>query len=172
MGRPLGKDLIDAAKAGDTKAWRELIEATQNRLYKFCLVLCGDPVRAEDLCQDAFLKTFDKLSKLENPDSFVDWLFRMTKNLYIDGLRSRRETEPLPDDEVQSHPQLAEHLAVHETLSQFEPEDRYLLLLVDMEEYSYREAADVLGITEDSVRSRLFRLRKAFVEKFTAGETK
>jgi RNA polymerase sigma-70 factor (ECF subfamily) len=172
VGRAVGKDLIDAAKSGDTKAWRELIEATQNRLFRFCLVLCGDPVKAEDLCQEAFLKTFDKLSKLEKPDSFMDWLFRMTRNLYIDQYRVRKETEELPAEEGGAAPQIAEHIAVHQTLSQFEPDDRYLLMLVDMEEYSYKEAGEVLGISEDAVRSRLFRLRKLFVEKYGDPETK
>lgn len=166
--------MVEAAKAGDSTAWRELIEATQNRLYRFCIVLCGDPVRAEDLCQEAYLKTFDKLSKLDKPAAFLDWLFRMTRNLYIDQVRSRsKEVLEEPGEEGEGAPAaLAEHLAVHETLSQFEPEDRYLLLLIDMEEYSYKEAGAVLGISEDAVRSRVFRLRQEFLKKWGQGETK
>jgi RNA polymerase sigma-70 factor (ECF subfamily) len=173
MGHLLSKELVEAAQKGDMKAWRALIEATQSRLYRFCLVLCGDPVRAEDLCQDAYLKTFDQLAKVTKPESFIDWLFRMTKNLYIDSYRRTRETPiEIADDRIASTGELSEHLAVHQVLSQFEPPDRLLLILVDMEEYSYAEAAGLMGISEDAVRSRLFRLRQEFSKKWQNLETK
>jgi len=166
------KDLVEAAQAGDKKALRDLIDATQGRLYKFCFVLCGDPVRAEDLCQEAYLKVFNSLSKLTKPESFFDWLFRITRHLYIDQIRATREqaTAELPEASVSG--EQAEALAVHQTLSQFEPEDRWLLVLVDMEQYTYAEAAEMMGLSEAAVRSRLFRIRKIFVEKWQDRETK
>lgn len=169
---PLSVELIEAAKAGEKKAWRALVEATQTRLYRFCLVLCGDPVRAEDLCQEAYLKCFDKLSKLDQPSTFISWLFRVTRNLYIDQVRANREDATADMAETSANPEYAEAFAVHEALSHFEPEDRWLLVLVDMEGYSYKEAGGMVGISEDAVRSRLFRLRKEFVEKYNGRETK
>lgn len=167
MGRPL-KEIVEAATGGDKKAVRELVEATQARIYKFCLVLCGDPVRAEDLAQEAYLKALGSLSKLKEPGAFIDWLFRITRNLYIDDVRKRREETLSPEESEPgaAAPEFAQILAVHKVLSQFEAEDRLLLVLVDMEDYSYRSAAETLGITEDAVRSRLFRLRKEFIEKY------
>jgi RNA polymerase sigma-70 factor (ECF subfamily) len=171
MASVLNSQLIEAARSGDPEALRVLIEATQSRLYRFCLILCGDPVRAEDLCQDAYVKTFDSLKNLKEPNAFIDWLFRLTRNLYIDGVRKAREQVELSEDDVSIHGELAEPLAVHQILSQFDPEDRWLLLLVDMEGYSYGEAAKWLGISEDAVRSRLFRLRKEFLRKWQGRET-
>lgn len=165
MGRPIG-ELVRAVTAGDKAAARELVEKTQKRLFKFCLVLCGDAVRAEDLAQEAFLKALSSLQKLKNPDAFPDWLFRITRHLYIDEVRKQREVGGDADEVQAPAPELLDIVAVHQTLSQFEAEDRWLLALVDMENYSYREAAEILGISEDAVRTRIFRIRKAFIEKY------
>jgi RNA polymerase sigma-70 factor (ECF subfamily) len=174
LGRDL-KQLVREAADGDGKAMRELIESVQGRLYKFCLVLCGDAVKAEDLCQEALIKTMDSLKKLKEPAAFIDWLFRLTRNIYIDDVRKKRE-ESVENEELDSRPaetpEITEVLAVNRVLSHFEPEDRVLLVLVDMENYSYSDAAAHLGITEAAVRSRLFRIRKEFVEKWNERETK
>lgn len=172
LGRDL-KDLVLQARKGDAKAIRALVEATQGRLFKFCLVLTGDPVRAEDLAQEGYLKALAGLHQLKNPDVFMDWLFRVTKNVFIDDVRKRREEladsqtlEQASDEISGKKSDVNAALDVHRVLSQFEAEDRVLLVLVDMESYSYREAAEILGLTEDAVRSRLFRIRKVFVEKW------
>jgi RNA polymerase sigma-70 factor (ECF subfamily) len=172
MGRVLNQELIEAAKRGDQKALRALVEATQSRLFRFSLVLCGNAARAEDLCQDVYIKMFDNLAKVDQPEAFMSWLFRLTRNLYIDQTRKWSEEPASVEAPETAAPENAEYFAVHEILSRFEPDDRWLLTLVDMEGYSYREAGDLLGVSEDTVRSRLFRLRKEFLEKWRGSETK
>ena len=164
-------EFVSRAQAGDSSAYTDLIEATQSRLFRFCLTLTGDRVLSEDLCQDAYIKVLARIGSLEKPGAFMDWLFRITRNLYLDHIRSgqARETE-LDEAAMESRDprsaDLAEVMSIHRALAQIEPEDRWLLLLVDLEERSYQEAAEALGVSEDSVRSRLFRLRKQFVEQW------
>lgn len=172
VGSVLNPQLIEAAKSGDRHAWKELIEATQSRLFRFCLVLCGDPAQAEDLCQQAYLKVYTNLSKLQKNESFMDWLFRSTRNLYIDAVRAKREQSTEILEDMAAGGEFSQHLEVHQILSHFKPEDRLLLVLVDMEEHSYKDAGLILGISEDAVRSRVFRLRKEFLEKWNGRETK
>jgi len=163
--------LVTAAMKGDQQAFGALIGTTQHRLFKFCLYLCGDRVVAEDLCQEAYLRAYSRMDSLTKAESFLDWLFRIAKNLFIDHLRSgqSRESE-LDEEQLESmgvdSADLSEIIAVHKSLAQFETEDRYLLLLIDYEGRTYQEAAEMMGITEDAVRSRLFRLRQAFLEKW------
>lgn len=169
--------IIVAAKAGDQKAFGQLIEATQNRLFRFCVTLTADKSLAEDLCQEAYLKVFSRLGDLEKPDAFIDWLFRITKNIFLDQMRSPVAKETSLDEQTLEMQRAedrdwAEILSIHQAMSQFEPEDRWLLMLVDLEERSYSEAGDIMGISEDAVRSRLFRLRKIFLEKWNKPETK
>lgn len=163
--------LVHAAARGDRDAFGALIEATQHRLFKFCLYLSGDRIVAEDLCQESYLRAYGRLRDLTKAEAFLDWIFRIAKNLFIDQVRSgrSRETE-LTEDQLASlgveDSDLSEIIAVHKSLSQFEPEDRYLLLLVDCEGRTYREAADMMEISEDAVRSRLFRLRQEFLKNW------
>jgi RNA polymerase sigma factor (sigma-70 family) len=58
----------------------------------------------------------------------------------------------------------AQLLAIQQVLSHFEPDDRWLLLMVDLEGQTYKEAAQALRVTEDTVRTRIFRLRQKFAE--------
>ena len=168
-------ELVAKAAKGDRAAFGDLIEATQNRLFRFAITLCGDRNLAEDLCQEAFIKAHGNLSSLSNPNAFVDWLFQITKNLYLDLCRSKSSKMASLDDEengimaeaASEGGDMGDILAIRKALSQFEPEDRCLLVLVDLEERTYQEAAEILGITEDAVRTRLFRLRKAFIEKMS-----
>lgn len=172
--------LVTAAQKGDQAAISELVEAAQPRLYRFCFYLCGNRPKAEDLAQEAFVKTLSNLKKIKEPARFISWLFRATKNHFLDEAKAarNRESESIdaPDDEGGSAQTRAEALkteatqegmaAVRQALSRLSQEDRFVLLLVDMEERSYQEAADIIGISEAAVRSRLHRARKAFEEIF------
>jgi RNA polymerase sigma-70 factor (ECF subfamily) len=174
--------LVIAARKGDQAAISELVEAAQPRLYRFCFYLCGNKPKAEDLCQEAFIKALSNLKKIKEPARFLSWLFRSTKNHFLDEVKAarNRESESIdsPDEEGGSAATRSEALkldarqegmvAVQEALSKLAQEDRFVLLLVDMEERSYQEAAEIIGISEAAVRSRLHRARKAFEELFFA----
>ena len=167
------RELVLKVQGGDTNCFGELIEKTQNRLFKFCFFLSGNRVVAEDLAQEAYLKAFDRIKGLTKAESFQDWLFRIAKNLYIDQVRSgaSRETavEEAQLESLGVEANLTEILSVQKALSQFEPEDRALLILVEVEGRTYKEAAAHLETTEDAVRSRLFRVRQEFVRKWQGG---
>ncbi len=160
--------LIDLAKHHDTKAQSELIVLTQQRLFKFCVLLGNNRELAEDLCQEAYIKAFNNLEKLNSPDSFYAWLCQIAKNLFFDHKRKRKE-EPLNDDAAEMNHgadlQMESVIQVQKVLRTFDPEDRYLLLLVELEGLSYRETAELLKTTEAAVRSKLHRLRQEFVKK-------
>jgi len=168
--------LVSAARRGDEAALAELVRLTQNRLFRFCVYLCAHRDFAQDLCQETYLKAFKSLDSLQNPAVFLDWLFRIAKNLYLDSVRAQKTPDDLlpyePNTDEGETPQVQTAIAVQEVLSQFEPEDRMLLIFVEIEERSYSEAAELLSVSEDAVRSRLHRLRKQFLEKWNKVETK
>jgi RNA polymerase sigma-70 factor (ECF subfamily) len=174
-----------AAQAGDLAAYGELIELTQDRLMRFSVLLAGNRELAQDLCQEVYVKLFDALKKLKEPEKFNSWLFRVTKNLFIDNYRSEMPTESLTDDEefkgskldrIQAEQAGGEPPAsasdtviqVRDALNTLGSEDRVLILLVDMEGHSYQEAAEIIGISENSARSRLHRARKKFLNIYNA----
>jgi len=170
--RPLLDDLVRAAKDGDENALSLLIERSQTRLYRFCLYLTGDPRLSEDLCQDTYVKVLEKLKSLRRAGDFHGWLYRTAKNLYIDQWRRARRHEPLPLDSLEEHrdppsermPDLV--LEIRAALACLDLENQLLLLLIDQQGHSYKEAAEILGLSEAAVTSRIHRVRKAFLEAY------
>jgi RNA polymerase sigma-70 factor (ECF subfamily) len=158
---------------GDEHAPAELIDATQARLFKFCLLLCRNREVAEDVCQETLIKALLNIKSLKNPDTFWGWIYRIARNIYTDIKRKPGSKDENLED-VSAHAggsaDLDTVMNIQKILAKFEPDERLLLLLVELEGCSYKEAGDVLELSEDAVRSKLHRLRVAFIKKYNAGE--
>jgi len=141
--------------------------------YNYAYRLCGNEADARDLTQEAFIRVFRAWQSFRPGTSFLAWIYRIVTNLHRDELRRRKGVfaQPLPDDN-QPHEQAAPHHdpieAMHErqlsagmerALRALTPEQRSVILLADVEEYSYQQIADVLGCSIGTVRSRLHRAR-------------
>lgn len=165
--------LILQVKDGNEAAVAELIGSVENHLFRFCFFLAGNRELAQDISQDALVRALESLAKLENPKQFVSWLFTIARRLFIDHTRSnsaKLENEATPEEEIDragltSNPDVDEILQVRAALLSLEPEDRTLIVLVDIEENSYKEAADIIGISENAARSRIHRIRKKLLER-------
>lgn len=161
------KILVPLALKKEAKAQAQIIELTQNRLFKFCMLLGNNRELAEDLCQEAYIKAFDQLHKLNAADTFYPWLCQIAKNLFFDFKRKQKEklseAEEIKNTQTQNS-DLDEIIQVQRVLAVLEPEDRYLLLLIDLEGLSYKETAEQLKISEEAVRSRLHRIRQEFLK--------
>jgi len=161
--------LVQRVLEGDDAASAELIEATQTRLYKFCLLISHNREIAEDLCQETFIKSIHNIKNLKNPETFVGWMYQIARNLFIDMKRkpaSKEEHQAETALQAGRSTDLDVIMNVQKILSHFDPDERLLLLLVELEGYSYKEAAEIIGTTEDAVRSKLHRLRTLFIKKF------
>lgn len=169
------KLLITQAKGRDQKAQSALIELTQQRLNKFCILLGNNKELAEDLCQEAYIKAFTNLDKLSSPDSFYAWLCQIAKNLFFDHKRKDKERLLREGEEVTVEsdlfgrgefmsPQYETIIQVQRVLKTFDPEDRFLILMIELEGLTYIETAELLKTSEDAVRSKLHRLRIEFTK--------
>lgn len=168
------KTLLEDARAGNREALGELYRLHSRRVYNLTLRMTGDPAEAADLAQDAFLKAFGAIESFRGDSGFGTWLHRIAVNTVRDHFRKRR---PQPTDEA-SLERLVEAAdgprASHASRDPVEdrlsdevkaalaalPEDfRLTVVLCDLLDYSYAEAADILDIAEGTVKSRLFRAR-------------
>lgn len=145
---------------------RRRIEAARPRLYRLAYSWTHDPHFADDLVQDSFERALSRLSELRDEDRLEVWLMRIMHNRHLDLIRARREMDPLEDDLVPGgsspeadaeHAQLVRHTRA--AVAQLPDDHRHVLLLVDLEECSYAEAAAILGIPIGTVMSRLSRAR-------------
>ena len=172
----LDSTLVERCLSGDDSAWEDLVRQNTRRVYGLCYRFTGRDSEAQDLTQDVFLRVFKALGGFRSTEgSFVTWLTRLTRNLLIDHYRRTRNQrvtdsidEQLPRVEEGfvslSRPDTA--LAGREAsellqgaLAKLSPELRETIILRDLQDMEYREIADILGIPEGTVKSRLNRGR-------------
>lgn len=163
--------LVERAQKGDEAVHGEIIDLTQNALFKFCLLLSQNKEVAEDICQETLIKALQGIHKLQNPKTFLGWMYQIARNLFIDFKRSAAHRKTVSEDQAEeasasSDLDLMAH--VQKTLHQFDPDERFLLLLIELEGYSYKEAGEMAGLSEDAVRSKLHRLRQLFIQRYKA----
>ena len=163
---------IRAACAGDLDAFESLVRAYQAPVWRFLRGLVGDAHLAEDLAQETFVRAFRHLPGFAFRSKFSTWLFRIAHNVAIDARRSRGRRlalvgrlEPPRDT---PGPELGAELAA--AIAALPPKLRSALLLVEVMGMSCAETADVLGIPDGTVKSRLFHARAQLVKWYSVGE--
>ena len=174
-------ELVERAKQGDEESFAALVEQNQGRIYNLALRMTGNPDDALELSQEAFLNAWKGLGKFQGDSSFATWLYRLTSNVCIDFLRREKRRSALsmtislddeeearqaelPDERFSPHVE-AERRERQETLraglSTLSAEHRRVLILRELEGLSYGEIAQVLGLEEGTVKSRIARARLA-----------
>ena len=161
--------LAQAARQGDAAAWQQLVDAALPGVYAMLLQLAqGDQNQAEEWCQEALARAWDKLAGWQGQSRFGTWLYRLARNRAIDLLRSQRShaslehcTEPASADADMTL-ERAEHVArVQQALHQLPPDQQELILMRDYRDLSYEDIAGVLDIPAGTAKSRVFRARQA-----------
>lgn len=183
-------DLLRRARGGDYAAFEELVGRLQGRVYGLAARMLGGPHDAEDVTQQTFLSLVEHLNGFRGESAVAGWVLRIAANHALKLLRKRRglPTVPLaeadPDDGYADvpHPEfiapwrddpadLAHRHEVRElvdrALAGLDDKHRAVFVLRDVEGFSVREAADVLGISEANVKVRLLRARLGLREALT-----
>jgi len=168
-------ELVARAKAGDAKAFDELVRKYRARVYSLALHLTGQASDADDITQDAFLKAYHKLPEFEGRSEFFTWIYRITLHRALNSKRDRkrRRTVPLDDPrlvaavEVDSHgdPERAVQLrqryrTLLEAFDQLTPLLQTTVVLTTLQGLSYKEAAVVLETTEGTIAWRIHEARR------------
>lgn len=160
------KELVPKALKNDTSSITELIQLTQSSLFKFCFLLGRNKEEAQDLCQEVYIKAFTKLNQLHETERFQGWLFQIAKNLFLDQKRTQaldkeyQKNHFLSEADNSQQEQWEAILTLQKILSQFETEDKMILIMIELKGFTYQETAVVLNTTEDAIRLRIHRLRK------------
>ena len=140
-------------------------------LYAFAFNLTKNPSDAEDLVQDTYLKAFRFIESYQEGTNPKAWLFRILKNSFINKYRSQQkkpESSEIQEDIPTNGNFSFDNLLGDEVTKAMDqlPEDyKTVLLLCDIEDFSYEEIADILDIPIGTVRSRIFRARNTLKKK-------
>jgi RNA polymerase sigma-70 factor (ECF subfamily) len=172
MAAPDEATLVRRAQTGDREAQAVLVERYWDRVHRWLYHLCRDAHQADDLTQETFLRALAHLKRFEPGTCLPAWLFRIGHNLMTSQLRkAHRGDKPLPDDLLDHTEGPQDQAETRELTRRLEgaierlPVDfRGALLLRVQEGLSFREIADVLNLTEETARWRVFKARQKLLE--------
>lgn len=169
--------LIRAMQRGDQEAFAKILAAYEKQVYNLCLRMTANHEDAADLTQEAFLKVWRGVGNYKFESSFSTWIFRLTSNVCIDFLRSKKrrptisltqeeqdgaaelevpDAAPLPEEQLLQRERQREIAAA---MTQLDEEFRMILTLRVLEDLSYEQIAEVMDLKVGTVKSRLARAR-------------
>jgi RNA polymerase sigma-70 factor (ECF subfamily) len=177
-----GWEVLARVAAGDVDAFAVVVGAHQERLLRLCERMLGDAEEARDAAQEVFLKAYRKAADFRPRGQVYTWLYRIATNLCLNKLRRRRvvrfvrweepeERDAAPFDPPDGAADPAAALEARrrwrqtrQVIARLPAGQRAVLVLARFEGLSYRQIAEVLGITEGAVESRLFRAMRRIEE--------
>jgi RNA polymerase sigma-70 factor (ECF subfamily) len=174
-------ELVSRARDGDETAFEEIVRRYSPRVFQIASRFFRNRGVVEEMAQEVFLKAFTELSSFEGRGSFEGWLSRIATNRCLNELRSakRRPESPVADlteeqsgwlDDQLSGASAARHREKEESLvaadlaekvlETLSPDDRVALTLLDGEELSVKEVAEMTGWSQSKVKVQAFRARR------------
>ena len=181
------RELVDAARAGDRDAFRQLFDRYNRRAFALAYGVVHNQDDALDIVQDAFIKAHRYLDKFEGSSSFYTWLYRIVMNLAIDHIRKHRRLRPVEltdttvadgadgETAVGGDALLPRILGanpgralmdkeirerIDRALGELSDNHRAVLVMRELEGLSYEEMAQVMGCSKGTIMSRLFHARR------------
>jgi RNA polymerase sigma-70 factor (ECF subfamily) len=167
--------LVERCLQGDDAAWENVVNSYGRRIYNLSYRYTNRRDEAEDLTQEILIRVYQNLKSYRlEAGSFQNWILRVARNLVIDHYRQVRrypqsggseelENMNLRDDKIPNPQRAAEQLEAARFLQQglqsLSPELKEAIILRDLEGMAYQEIADMLGVPEGTVKSRINRGR-------------
>jgi RNA polymerase sigma-70 factor, ECF subfamily len=176
------REVIENCKAGDEKAFAEIVLHSQKKVFNIAYRMLGNLEEAKDLAQEVFISVFDSIKDLREEVRFDAWLTQITLNhcrnrwKYLkrrqyfnsDSLDDPVETEdgdvprdiydPSDNPETLYEKKMIQQL-IQRGLQKLKEDQRELLVLRDLQGFSYEEMGELLGLPEGTIKSKLHRAR-------------
>jgi RNA polymerase sigma-70 factor (ECF subfamily) len=179
---------VERLRAGDKEACAICVREHSTHVYHLALKLTGDPAAAEDVLQETFLSAFKAIPRFEGKAQLSTWLYRIAHNAALMRLRKRQVDtvsidEPMEDTDGVPEPRQFVDWSENPEEMLMDAETRQVLqaavaslsetlrsvfVLRDVNGLSTAQTANVLGLSEEAVKSRLLRARLALREKLSA----
>ncbi|GLP95160.1 RNA polymerase sigma factor [Paraferrimonas sedimenticola] len=160
---------IQAAQRGDVQAFQSLYRVHLGRIYALCYRLAGDADLAQDFCQDAFIRIWQKLSMFNGESRFSTWAHRLTVNLCLNKLKAQKTwwqrfvpMDSAPEAQASVDPNTFN--GVDKLLPKLPQQARVVFVLHAVEGYKHTEVAQMLNIQEGTSKAQYHRARKLLQE--------
>jgi len=169
------EQLVRKSQQGDERAFGELVDRYESKVYSLALKMLRNAEDAEDVLQDTFLRAYRGIKAFQGHSTFSTWIYRITANSALMRLRKKQlptvsiddaEEREVPINIADWAPSPVEQLlsqetqqAMNDAIESLPPEFRQVFVLRDIEELSNSEVADILDLSVAAVKSRLHRAR-------------
>lgn len=169
-------DFLNKLKKGDEKAFEILVSENKDNVYRVALSVVKDPDDAEDVSQNVFLKVYMSIRSFRGDSELSTWMYRIAYNMSLDFLRKHKkgivktlDNEEDPEilslyDETYVPEDFFERretkTVVREAIASLPDEQRILVELKDLYDFSYEEIASMMNINPGTLKSRLNRGRE------------
>lgn len=181
-------DLVARCRRADRQAFDALVDRYQSKVYNLAYRLLGDPDEASDVAQEAFLRIYRGIQTFQGGSALATWIYRIVHNLCLDEMKKKRRrpqiaADPLdadeggealidrvPDESEEPQSQLLgdeRARAVRAAVYRMRTHHRDVLVLYDLEGFSYNEIAEMLHTNVGTVKSRLNRARLALAKELS-----
>ena len=158
------RELVARCRAGDERAWNELVERFSRYVYAICVQAFRLPeTDAEDVFQEVFARAYERLDSLRDDSAVRPWLAQLTRRLCIDRLRASARERPTADEELmpagseETLALLEEALTVHDALAETPEHCREILDRFFARDESYRTIGAALHLPPGTIASRISR---------------
>ena len=169
---------VALAASGDRRAFERLYKTHVNRVFTLCTRMCGSRVRGEELTQDVFVRTWEKLPQFRGESSFSTWIHRIAVNIVLTDRKNEgraRQRIKEDDDDVgegifaaaATTPRDADRMDLVAAIDSLPPGARQIFVLHDVEGYKHEEIAQLCGITAGGSKAQLHRARLLLREALT-----
>ena len=162
--------VLARARTGDRQAFDAIVAAHGARAVSFAAAVLRDRDEARDVAQEAFVRAWTSIGRFDPSMRFEAWLHTIVHNLAIDRLRQRRRPESLDDhahhlatvddDTATMYAGCRTREAIGSSLDALSPEHYTVIVLREVEGYSYQEIADRTGVPIGTVMSRIHHARE------------
>ena len=165
--------LINQILAGDTNAFTLLVNRYKDLVYTLALRMLKNREEAEEVSQDTFIKTYKSLHKFKGDSKFSTWIYKVAYNSCLDQIKKNKkylndvEINEFTEHQVKTIDNAFDALVeeernqlIQDCLHLLPSEDGFLLTLYYFEEQSLDEIANIVGLTANNVKVKIFRSRK------------
>ena len=178
------KHIISGCIKNDRRSQEELFKLYYGKMLSVCMRYTTDRDSAEEVLQEGFIKIFDKLEAFNYEGSFEGWMRRIMSNTAIDSIRKSKKNPILTDNDEDFKLGSEDPMVIHEevetiglkaeiameAINELSPAYKAVFNLYVLEEYTHKEIAEILGISEGTSKSNLSKakvnLQKILKEKF------
>jgi RNA polymerase sigma-70 factor, ECF subfamily len=186
MPKPTDRELVDRAREGETTAFGELVRRHQQRIHRLAVHMLRDRAEAEDVTQETFIRAFRALERFDGRSEAYTWFYRITINLSLNRIRSRKTSRATHDTEdprleallTDKRPETSDpagsaqrrqlYLVLCQGIDQLSETLRTTLILVCIDGRSHEDVSTILGAPEGTIAWRIHEARRKLKEFLNA----